>query len=103
MKKNELINQLEGLAEYATDYVAMSKHDDTMECADIWDKDCEALADAMLAVKMLHDIFENLAGQCLDGEMIAILSQMGYEPEDFERLDICTAQEVAEHIENFDE
>ena len=103
MEKKELINQLEGLAEYATDYIAMSKHDDTMECADIWSKDYEALTDAILAVKMLHDIFENLGGQCLDGEMIAILSQMGYEPQDFERLDICTAQEVAEHIENFDD
>lgn len=101
MKKKEIIEQLEGLAEYATDYIAMSKHDDTMECADIWDKDCEALADAILAVKMLHDIFENLDGQCLNGEMIAVLSQMGYEPEDFERLGICTIQEAEQYIEDY--
>ena len=101
MKRKEIIEQLEGLAEYATDYVATSKHDATMECDDIWGKDAVALADAMVIVNMFYDIIANLEGQDILGEMVAILSVAGYTSEDFTRLGICTDQEVEQYIENY--
>lgn len=57
--------------------------------------------DTMVAVKMLHDIFENLDGQSMKGEMIAILSQMGYTPEDFAGLNICSEAEAEQYIEDY--
>lgn len=103
MSKEEIINQLEGLIVYAKDYIAMSRYDDTCECDDIWEKDAEALSNAILTVKMFHDILENLSGQDMLGEMIVILNGIGYTPEDFEQLQICTAQEAQECIENYNE
>lgn len=95
MNQKKIINQLKELIEYATDEIRIS------DCYEIWAEDVEALRDAILSVKMLHDIFENLSGQDMFGEMIAALSQMGYTPEDFDRLQICTVQEVKEYIENY--
>lgn len=57
--------------------------------------------DTMIAVKMLHDIFENLDGQSMKGEMIAILNQMGYTPEDFTKLGICSETEAEQYIKNY--
>ena len=61
----------------------MNKHDIIQHlrcCAtdSIWREEAEALVNAGVAVKMLHDIFENLEGQSMKGEMIAILNQMGH-------------------------
>ena len=95
MKRKELIEQLEGIAEYTTDQMAVS------DCADIWSKDAEALGDAMVVVNMFYDIVANLEGQDILGEMVALLNAIGYETEDFTRLGICTAQEVEQHIENY--
>ena len=103
MTKEKIIIQLEGLVAYANDYIAMSQHDDTCECADIWAEDKEALKNAILTVKMFSDIFENLEGQGMLGEMVAILNSIGYEPEDFDRLNVCTAQKAKEYIEYYTE
>lgn len=51
MSKEEIIYQLEGLLDYANDYIAMSYYDDTCECGDIWAKDAEALAEAIKIIK----------------------------------------------------
>ena len=97
MTKDKIIEHLESLADYTSDTMEI----DTCY-PDIWAEDTEALGSAILAVRMLYDIFDNLAGQDLKGEMIAILSKMGYEPQDFKELNICTLKEVAECIESYD-
>lgn len=51
MTKEEIIRQLEGLVDYAKDYIAMSQRDDTCECDDIWAKDAEALTEAIKIIK----------------------------------------------------
>lgn len=92
MTRKEIIIQLEGLVEYATDEMRIS------DCNDIWAKDAEALRCAILTIKMFADMLENLEGQDMLTEMVWILSTMGYIPEEFEKLGICTAQEAEEYI-----
>lgn len=98
MKKNEIIEQLESLAEYTADIM-----EDDILTDDVWEQDTEALGNAIIAIQMLYDIFDNLEGQGLKGEMIAILTDMGYDPEDFENLEICTEEEVEEYLEDYDD
>ena len=92
MKKEEIIDHLKALIDYANDEMRIS------DCDDIWAKDAEALSDAILIVKMFHDMIENLDGQDMLAEMVWILSTMGYNPEEFERLGVCTVQEAEEYI-----
>lgn len=40
------------------------------------------------SLKMLHDIFENLAGQDMFDEMVVILMNKGYTTEDFDSVGI---------------
>ena len=84
----------------------MNKHDIIQHlrcCAtdSIWREEAEALVNAGVAVKMLHDIFENLEGQSMKGEMIAILNQMGHPPKNFARLDICSEAEAEQYIKDY--
>ena len=103
MKKSDIIEHLNGLICYAKDYISMSEHDKTCECADVWEKDARALASAILAVNMLSDIFENLEGQDMFGEMISVLNKMGYGPEDFADLGICSFERAQQCIEDYND
>jgi hypothetical protein len=58
-------------------------------------------SETKMAAKMLRDIFENLDGQSMKGEMIAILNQMGYTPEDFAGLNICSEAEAEQYIKDY--
>ena len=95
MKRKEIIDRLEDLKVYCLDNVTAS------DLEEIWSKDSEALEDAILLTKMFFDIIENLDGQCLLGEMVAILGSCGYNPKDFSRIDICTEEQAKEYIEYF--
>ena len=100
-KEKDVVEQLYGLMCYASDYIVMSQGDDTCECDDIWCKDYLALKDAMLITKMFYDMWNNLDGQDLTEEMVAILGKLGYEPHEFSRLGICTEQDAKDYIEYF--
>lgn len=95
MTKTEIIKQLEDILDYTNDHISLG------DCDDIWFKDAEVLNNAILLTKMFFDMIENLDGQCLLGEMVAILGHCGYNPQDFSRLDICTEEQAAEYIEYF--
>lgn len=97
MKKTEVINRLSALIHYATSEMAIS------DCDDVWAKEAQALASAIVGLNMLSDIFENLEGQDMFGEMIAILNTMGYDPEDFADLGICSYERAQRCIEDYND
>ena len=90
MKKTEMLETLSALKEYSTDMVKGHQNDDEM--LDIYTADVEALSQAEetinTSLNMLHDIFENLAGQDLFNEMVTILMNKGYTKEDFDIVGI---------------
>ena len=97
MNKTNVINRLSALINYATSEMTIS------DCDDVWAKDAQALASAIVGLNMLSDIFANLEGQDMFGEMIAILHNEGYGPEDFADLGICSYERAKQCIENYND
>lgn len=97
MKTTNVINRLSGLIHYATSEMTI------MDCDDVWAKDAQALASAIVGLNMLSDIFENLEGQDMFGEMISILHKAGYGPEDFADLGICSYERAQRCIEDYND
>lgn len=95
MNKAKMVSRLTALIAYATGEMVIGN------CDDVWAKDAQALASAILAINLLSDILENLEGQGMLGEMITLMNRVGYSPEDFEELGICSMQEAKQYIEYY--
>jgi hypothetical protein len=95
MKRAEIVSRLKALVFYATDEMRVS------DCDDVWAKDAQALVSAIQAINLLSDILDNLEGQGMLGEMITLMHRIGYSPEDFEDIGICSVQEAEEYIEYY--
>ena len=101
MTKLEMLAKLSDLKDYSSDMKKGYHIGDEMY--DIYNEDEQALTQAKKTVntslKMLHDIFENLAGQDMFDEMVVILMNKGYTKEDFDIIEIDISEVDTERVE----